>query len=111
VVYAIQMVLAFRNTARRDATATNITNKLGTSTLYGTPQVDSLPNLRNGTNPALIVTARFTTVAERDSVWTQLDTFLGTGINGPTAGSRAWIHDCPHDEDTGGCVLDAERVW
>lgn len=112
MVYAIQLYLGFRNVARRDGVAGNITTKLGTSALYGTPQVDSVSGLRHITDPALIVTARFLTAAERDDMWTQLDTYLGTGVNGPVAGSRAWIHDCTHDGPVAGpCVMGIERAW
>jgi hypothetical protein len=112
MVYAIQLYLGFRNAARRNATASNITAKFATSTLYGEPQVDSIPHLWHATDPALAVTARFVSAPERDAVWTQLDTLLGTGINGPVTGSRGWIHDCPADiPDAGGCVIDLERTW
>jgi hypothetical protein len=112
MVYAIQLYLGFRSTARRDTTAGNIATKFGASALYEQPQVDSVDHLWHATDPALIVTARFLTAADRDDMWTQIDTYLGTGTNGPVTGSRGWIHDCTADELGGGsCAINSERVW
>lgn len=115
MVYAVQMWLGFRNTARRDGTQTNIINKC-----VGLPQFGALVCVpfaapaRLGLDagaPVLNVEARFTNQADRDDLWLNLDTYLGTGINGPVVGSRAWIHDCTHDEGAGGCVIGPERTW
>jgi hypothetical protein len=110
MVYAIQLMLGFRNAARRDATATNITNKFGTSSLYGTPAVRST-TMRGTNDPALYVESRFTAAADRDAMWTQLDTFLGTGVNGPVVGSAGWMHDCNVDESGNTCLVSATRTW
>jgi hypothetical protein len=110
VVYAIQLYVGFRNTARRDAAITNVNTKLGATPQYGTP-IAGPAQLRGTTDPALIVTARFINQADRDQMWADLDAALGTGVNGPVTGSRAWIHDCQHDENVGGCAAGATRAW
>jgi hypothetical protein len=72
VVYAIQMVLGFRNTARRDATQTNIVNKCAGLPQFGALVCDPFAaparlGLAAGT-PALNVEARFTNQADRDEI-------------------------------------------
>jgi len=109
MVYAAQAFLIFRNTARRDGVQGNIQTKFSQSAMYGTPEAIAITT-RAG-EPALSVTSRFINQADRDQFWADLDTFLGTGVNGPIAGSRAWTHDCPHDEAVGACVLSTERTW
>jgi hypothetical protein len=108
MVYAIQMNVGFRNTARRDATATSIAAKL-TAPQYGQP-ISRNTTLRTG-EPGLYVESRFINQADRDDLWVNLDAAVGTGVNGPVTGSRAWIHDCPHDEDVGACATSLDRLW
>src|SRR3954469_4713539 len=108
MVYAIQLAVGFRNAARRDAVAGSIAAKL-TAPQYGQPTTQNM-TLRTG-EPGLYVESRFVNQADRDALWTDLDTVLGTGLNGPVAGSRAWRHECPHDEGAGACAVAAERLW
>ena len=107
MVYAIQLTLGFRNIARRDGVASNIQAKLSLPQ-YGDPEV--VPQVIRG-DPGLLVTMRFINEADRDAMWTELDAALGTGVNGPVTGSRAWIHDCTHDEAVGVCTPGVERFW
>lgn len=109
MTYAIQMLVGFRNTARRDAVAANIAAKL-TAPQWGQPFTENTA-MRGTGDPALLVEARFTNRADRDALWADLDAALGQGVNGPVTGSRAWQHDCPHDEGTGACVTSLERLW
>ena len=45
----------------------------------------------------MAVEVRFTTAAARDSFWNDVVAFMGTGLNGPVAGSYIQRHDCGHD--------------
>lgn len=103
-------MLGFRNTARRNGVAANIQTKFSTSPQFGQPEVSNITMRQTG-DPGLSVVARFSVKADRDAMWADLDAQLGSGVNGPVSGSRAWIHDCPHDEGRGDCVLGSERVW
>ena len=107
MVYAIQLTLGFRNAARRDGVAANIQAKLSLPQ-YGDPEI--VPQVIHG-DPGLLVTMRFLDQVDRDTMWADLDAALGSGVNGPVTGSRAWIHDCTHDETVGECSPGFERVW
>ena len=110
MVYAIHLYLGFRNTARRDAVASNIQAKL-TAPKYGQLEVTST-TLRPGGDPALSISAFFINAPDRDTLWDEIDATFGTGVNGPVTGSRAWKHDCLHDMERGDvCVIGTERVW
>lgn len=109
MVYAIQMRLGFRNVARRDAVASNIAVKF-TAPQYGQPIIEPI-TIRETGDPGLLIESRFINQADRDALWTDLDNTFGTGVNGPVVGSRAWQHECPHDEGAGVCTVSVERVW
>jgi hypothetical protein len=108
MVYAIQIDLAFQNTARRDTVASNIITRIGQLTTWG-------PVLRNdyvspSGNPAVQIEVRFTTVAEQNTAWNDIINFVGSGINGPVSGSFLTRHNCPHDETVRSNCVIAERI-
>lgn len=108
MVYAVQGFFGFRNTARRDAVMQNVQTRLTTEITWGeviTTPIEADPGMRI-TNPSMFVEVRFTTDAARDSFWTDVIAFLGTGVNGPVTGSYIQQHDCPHDEgQISDCVI------
>lgn len=105
MVYALQLNLQFRNTTRRDAAAALIDARIGEFPRWSVTSVTSVGSV------GLQVEARFVSSSDCDTVWAELDARLGTGTNGPIVGSRAWRHDCRHDEGVGTCTVLLERVW
>ena len=109
MVYAIQGDVFFRNAARRTNALNQLNTRFSASAQYGNPVAEPVTNRAGELGVHFI--ARFATKADRDTLWAQLDAAFGTGTNGPVVGSRAWIHDCPHDEDVGACTVGTERAW
>lgn len=110
MVYVVQAGLAFRNAARRDAISSNIQARLAQTVPFG--EVDRVDWADMGGNPATILSVAFRTLAEADSFWADVVVFVGSGINGPVAGSSMWRHDCPRDEaQTAGCVVADVQAW
>lgn len=111
MVYAIQAEVYFRNTARRDAALANINAKFSSSEMWGNPRAVAITH-RDTADPGIRIVGRFANQADQAAAWADLDAAFGTGVNGPVSGSRAWIHDCPHDEpEHGPCVISSERTW
>lgn len=108
MVYAVQLYLGFRNTARRDGSQTNIINQTAGKPMFG--ELVCVPGTSKAGDPSLAVIARFMNQADRDALWASLDAQLGTGINGPVTGSHAFTHDCSHD-GTGECLVALTRAW
>lgn len=104
------MAVSFRNTARRDATINNVTTSLAAYELFEPPLVQTT-TLRGNPNPAMSVSAVFVNRADRDALWTDVIAFMGTGTNGPTAGSLGYIWDSTKDEGTNFDVVTEERRW
>jgi hypothetical protein len=50
------------------------------------------------------------TRAEQESFWNDALAAVGSGVNGPVAGSRIYRHDCPHDEAQPEPCVVAETV-
>lgn len=112
MVFALQFEIFWRNTARRDGSQANIAAQLDSRSLY--ESYTMTPTNRRATGePGLVLVARYNSAADRSTDWGALDTLLGTGVNGPVAGSRAWAHDCAIDEGGANvpCVISQERTW
>jgi hypothetical protein len=90
MVFAIQADLAFRNASRRDNISDNIQTYIAGE-------------------PAVSLEVRFTTRAEQDAAWADIQAFIGTGINGPVTGSTIYRHDCLHDQPRPPLCVVAER--
>jgi hypothetical protein len=110
VVYAIQAQLAFRNVSRRNTISGNIQTYIASKTTWG--PVSRVDSTTLTGDPAVFLEVRFTTQAERDQAWADIQGFVGTGINGPVTGSAIYRHDCPHDEARPVlCVVSERRDW
>jgi hypothetical protein len=108
VVYAVQADLAFQNAARRNQISSTIQTRLAQTTPWGEVVRQDYTNGEG--SPAVVLEVRFTTQGEQESFWNDALAFVGTGVNGPVAGSTIYRHDCPHDEaDPTPCVV-SERV-
>lgn len=110
MVYAVQGVFGFRNAARRDGVMQNVQTRLSTEVTWGETTTQALePDGLRIFDPSMIVVVRFETDAARDSFWTDVIAFMGTGTNGPTTGSYIQQHDCSHDGVAEPCVI-SERI-
>src|SRR5512143_2254620 len=110
MVYCIQAQLAFRNAARRNAVSTNIQNYIATRTTWGPVYRSDYTN--EAGQPSVSLEVRFTTAAEQQQAWTDIQNQVGTGVNGPVTGSTIYRHDCPHDEaHPYPCVVAEQRDW
>jgi hypothetical protein len=107
VVFCIQAQLAFRNAARRDQISGNIQTYIASKTTWG--EVGRADFTTEAGDPAVTLEVRFTTQAEQDAAWADIQGFVGTGINGPVTGSFIQRHDCPHDEERPTLCVVAER--
>lgn len=96
MVYAIQAQLGFRNAARRDAVSQNIQTYIASKTTWGPVGRQDYTTMAG--DPAVSLEVRFTTQAEQQQAWTDIQAQVGTGINGPVSGSSIYRHDCTHDE-------------
>jgi hypothetical protein len=96
VVYCIQAQLAFRNASRRDQISGNIQTYIASKTTWG--EVHRTDSTTEAGDPAVTLEVRFTTEAEANTAWNDIQGFVGTGINGPVTGSYIQRHNCPHDE-------------
>lgn len=110
MVYGLHLAVSFRNTARRDATINNVTTGLASYQLFEEPLVQ-VTSLRANPNPAMSTSAMFINRADRDALWTSVIAFMGSGTNGPTAGSIGYIWDSTKDEGTNFDVVTDERSW
>lgn len=108
MVFAVQAFLAFRNTARRDLISSNIQTRLAQNVPWGT--TERTDSVSAAGDPAVTLTVRFQTQAEADSFWADVQAAVGTGLNGPVAGSSIWRHDCPHDQQQPGPCVVSDRV-
>ena len=91
---------------------TNVQTRLSAEVTWGDTTTLALPlgTPPRPTDPGMMVEVRFTTDTARDSFWTDVIAFIGTGVNGPVTGSYIQQHDCQHDEvDPSECIV-AERV-
>jgi hypothetical protein len=110
MVYCVQGELAFRNAARRDTISQNIQTRLAQNVPWG--EVVRQDYVTDAGEPGVMLEVRFQTKAEQDAFWADAQAAVGTGINGPVAGSRIYRHDCPHDEaNPAPCVIAEERTW
>jgi hypothetical protein len=107
MVFCIQAQLAFRNASRRDQISGNIETYIATKTTWG--EVVRTDSTTVAGDPAVHLEVRFTTEAEQDAAWTDIQSFVGTGVNGPVTGSTIYRHDCPHDEARPTPCVVAER--
>jgi hypothetical protein len=107
VVFCIQAQLAFRNAARRNTISGNIQTYIASKTTWG--PVYRTDSTTEAGDPAVDLEVRFTTQAEQDAAWADIQGFVGTGINGPVTGSFIQRHDCPHDEERPTLCVVAER--
>jgi hypothetical protein len=107
VVYCIQAQLGFRNAARRDLISGNIQTYIASKTTWG--EVGRSDFTTEAGDPSVSLEVRFTTQAEQDAAWADIQGFVGTGINGPVTGSFIQRHDCPHDEAQPTLCVVAER--
>ncbi len=107
MVYAIQAQLAFRNAARRNTVSGNIQTYIASKTTWG--PVARVDGTTLAGDPSVSLEVRFTTQAEQTAAWTDIQGFVGTGINGPVTGSFITRHDCPHDEARPTLCVVAER--
>jgi hypothetical protein len=107
MVFAIQADLAFRNASRRDNISDNIQTYIASKTTFGPVGRTNYTNLAG--EPAVSLEVRFTTRAEQDAAWADIQAFIGTGINGPVTGSTIYRHDCLHDQPRPPLCVVAER--
>ena len=105
MVYAVQALVGFRNTARRDAVKANVQTRLAQNVPWGEVTITNTI-VRPSRNPAFYAEVRFNTKAEQQAFWSDLNSFLGSGVNGPTTGSEWWGHDCRDDGTGGACQRD-----
>jgi len=108
VVYCVQAQLAFSTAARRDTVLSDITSRIAGKARWSvdTLQADSF---RFGVN-GIRVELRFTSRANADDLVSRIESFA-VNARAPLAGSWLQIHNCPHDEGTDGCVVDARKDW
>ncbi len=110
MVYAIQAQLAFQNTARRNTVSGNIQTYVASKTTWG--PVYRTDSTTMAGDPSVNLEVRFTTQAEQNAAWTDIQAFVGTGINGPVTGSSITRHNCQHDEARPPlCVVAESRIW
>lgn len=110
MVYAVQGMLAFQNAARRNTVSSTIQTRLLQNVLWGA--VTQVDGTTGAGDPSVHLSVRFQTKAEADAFWTDLQAAVGTGVNGPVAGSTVWRHDCPHDgASPASCVVSARVDW
>lgn len=100
MVYAVQAIVGFRNSARRDTVMGNVQTRLQQNVPWGVTTVRTT-QLRPSGDPAFYAEVRFNTKAEQDAFWADLIAAFGSGVNGPTTGSEWWRHDCGHDGASG----------
>jgi hypothetical protein len=110
VVFCIQAQLAFRNASRRNTISGNIQTYIASKTTWG--PVGRIDGTTMAGDPSVSLEVRFTTQAEQDAAWADIQGFVGTGINGPVTGSFIQRHDCPHDEERPTpCVVSERRDY
>lgn len=110
MIYGFYIWSAFRNTARRDAVRDNVAQQFSQYALYEPASVADM-NLRGNPDPGFVAQALFVDQADRDSTWAQLLAFMGTGVNGPSGGTTAYIWDSTKDEGTNNDVVTDRRTW
>jgi hypothetical protein len=108
MVYAVQGFFGFRNITRRDAVMQNVQTRLAQEITWGEVTTQALTTMEG--DPGMTVEVRFTTAEARDLFWTDVIAFMGTGLNGPVAGSYIDQHDCPHDGTVGRLCLVRSRI-
>ena len=110
MVYAVQAQVGFRNTSRRDQVMQTVQTRLTTEVKWGQTTTQAITT--EAGDPGMIVEVRFAEEAARDSFWTDVVAFMGTGINGPVtdAGSFIQQHDCPHDGTNPLPCVVSERI-
>lgn len=109
MVFAVQAVMAFRNAARRNAVSSNIQTRLAQDVPFG--QVVRTDFTNEAGDASVVLEVRFSTRAEQESFWADLQAAVGTGVNGPVVGfGFRQIHDCPHDQPSPAPCVVATRV-
>lgn len=108
MVFAVQAFLAFRNTARRDTISNTIQTRIAGVGTFG--ELERSDATSAAGDPAVALAIRFLTRAEADQFWTDVQAFVGTGVNGPVTGSYLSRHDCPHDQATRAPCAESGRV-
>jgi hypothetical protein len=111
MVYAVQGWWGFQNEARRDGVMQNVQTRLSTEVTWGTTVTEPRDPTTKFPYPAMLVEVRFATAAARDSFWTDVIAFMGTGTNGPVVGSYIQRHDCPHDQAPADCIISERRDY
>lgn len=94
-------VLGFRNAARRDTVSAAVRARLAADVPWGVATVDVVDRVvtaDGAVTDAMVVEVRFRTPGEADAFVTDVLAQLGSGVNGPVAGSVLSRHDCRHDE-------------
>jgi hypothetical protein len=86
----------------------NVQTRLTAEVKWGETTTQPLTTLAG--DPAMVVEVRFTTEAARDSFWTDVVAFMGTGVNGPVTGSFIQRHQCPHDQTPPVPCVVSERI-
>lgn len=110
MVYGFYIWSSFRNAARRDAVRDNVAQQLAQYQLYEPATVRDV-NVRGSTNPGFAAQCLFINQADQASVWNQLLAFMGSGVNGPSTGSTAYIWNSTKDEGTNDDVVTDRRSW
>lgn len=107
MIYGIELQLAERNSQRQQATANDIISFLsqfeqflypaGTTATQCVGTFNGAYKWGSDWTFAVAGEARLTDQATRDSMWTQLDSLIGTGNQGPVIGSARAGHARRYD--------------
>ncbi len=103
MVYCVQAYLIFATAATRDSRVTQATTTVGSKNRWDVTRIEKTedpdPN-------SAYVEARFTSKNDQQTIKTQLGSMLGL-----QSGSWIQLHDCPHDEARGACVVESRQEF
>lgn len=110
MVYGLYMWVAFKTANKRDQIMSNIETQLAQYQMYEPPTVIPL-TLRGSTDPGMAVNCKFINQVDRDAVWTQTISLMGSGAGGPVTKSQGYIWNSTIDEGTNDDVVTDSRSW
>lgn len=108
MVYAVNALIAFSTTARRDAVLADMQSRIAGKPRWGVEIIEAAASHYGADGIRLEL--RFTSQADADDLKARIEAFA-TGARLPQPGSWLRVHSCTHDEATNNCALIAERVW
>jgi hypothetical protein len=108
MVFAVQAALAFTTVNRRNNVLNGITARIAGRPRWSVDELISQPIPRVGAN-GLYAELRFVSKADQADLETRMNELFPA--NPPLPGSWIRLHDCPHDENAGGCPAGVLTVF